>query len=224
MANLSRILGGIGALLLLSLFAMPLWTIQLFAPQYPEGLGMRIRLTTVVGDRPTDLQTINQLNHYIGMRPIEPGAIPELRYFPIIVGVLIALGLAAAVFGKRRLVITWLAALASFGVAGLVDFWRWSYDFGHNLDVEHAIIKVPGMTYQPPIIGTKQLLNFSATSWPAAGAWIAVAAFLLGMAAWYIAIPRRAEPRRFARQIRKTTPVDQSGNKSLVASPSAAGH
>ena len=184
--KLSRILCGIGALLLVALYVLPLWSIQLFAPQYPEGLGMRIRLTTVTGARPTDLGTINQLNHYIGMRPIEPGAIPELRYFPIIAGVLVALGLAAALIGKRRIVIAWLAGLASFGAAGLVDFWRWSYDFGHNLDVEHAVIKVPGMTYQPPIIGTKQLLNFSASSWPDAGAWLALAAFALGALALYL--------------------------------------
>ncbi|MFL5615253.1 MAG: hypothetical protein ACJ796_16420 [Gemmatimonadaceae bacterium] len=185
MTKPSRFLTGIGALLLIALYVVPLWSISLFAPQYPEGLGMRIRLTTVVGDRPTDLATINGLNHYIGMRAIEPEAIPELRYFPTVVGVLVVLGLAAAFLAKRKLVIAWLAGLALFGVAGLADFWRWSYDYGHNLDVEHAIIKVPGMTYQPPLIGTKQLLNFSASSWPAAGAWLAAVAFLLGvMALW----------------------------------------
>jgi copper chaperone NosL len=224
MTKLSRMLTGIGALLLGALYVVPLWSIQLFAPQYPEGLGLRIRLTTVVGDRPTDLATINGLNHYIGMRPIEPGSIPELRYFPIVVLILILLGAAAAVFASRRLLVGWLVGLAAFGATGLIDFWRWSYDYGHNLDVEHAIIKVPGMTYQPPIIGTKQLLNFSASSWPAAGAWIALAAFLLGVVAWYIAIPRWSELRRPARQVGKSTAVDQPGNKSLVASPSAVGH
>jgi len=186
MSRLSRTLTGIGALLLAALYVVPLWSIQLFAPQYPEGLGMRIRLTTVVGDRPNDLNTINQLNHYIGMKPIEPAGIPELRYFPIIVAVLIALGLLAALVGKRRLVIAWLGGLAAFGAAGLVDFWRWSYDYGHNLDFEHAVIKVPGMTYQPPIIGTKQLLNFTASSWPAVGAYIALIAFALGVVATVI--------------------------------------
>src|SRR4029079_19799262 len=68
MSRLSRTLTALGALLLLALYIVPLWSIQLFAPQYPEGLGMSIRLTTVVGDRPNDLQTINQLNHYIGMK------------------------------------------------------------------------------------------------------------------------------------------------------------
>jgi len=190
MSRLSRTLTAIGALLLAALYIVPLWSIQLFAPQYPEGLGMSIRLTTVVGNRPNDLQTINQLNHYIGMKAIDPDGIPELRYFPIVVAVLIALGLLAAVLGKRRLVIAWLGGLAAFGATGLVDFWRWSYDYGHNLDFEHAVIKVPGMTYQPPIIGTKQLLNFSASSWPALGAYIALAAFALGIIA--LVIPSEA--------------------------------
>ena len=181
--KLPRLLCGAGALLLIALYVVPLWTIQLFAPQYPEGLGMRIHLTTVVGGRPTDLSTINQLNHYIGMRVIEPDAIPELRYFPFIVGALIALGLLAALVGKRGLVIAWLGGLAAFGAAGLADFWRWAYDYGHNLDFEHAVIKVPGMSYQPPIIGSKQLLNFTASSWPATGAWLALGAFLLGVLA-----------------------------------------
>ena len=197
MTRLSRTLTAIGAVLLAALYIVPLWSIQLFAPQYPEGLGMQIRLTTVVGERPNDLQTINELNHYIGMKPIEPAAIPELRYFPIIVGVLIALGLLAALVGKRRVVIAWLVGLAAFGAAGLVDFWRWSYDYGHNLDFEHAVIKVPGMTYQPPIIGTKQLLNFTASSWPAAGAYIALAAFALGVLAL---IPIRARNRHVPAQ------------------------
>lgn len=186
MTRLSRTLIGIGALLLAALYFLPLWSIQLFAPQYPEGLGMHIRLTSVVGDRPNDLQTINQLNHYIGMKPIDAAGIPELRYFPIIVAVLIALGALAALLGNRRIVIAWLAGLAAFGAAGLVDFWRWSYDYGHNLDFEHAVIKVPGMTYQPPIIGTKQLLNFSASSWPAAGAYVALIVFAIGVIALVI--------------------------------------
>ena len=204
--KLSRILCGLGALLLVALYFLPLWSIQLFAPQYPEGLGMRIHLSTVTGARPTDLGTINQLNHYIGMRPIEPGAIPELRYFPLIVAALVTLGLATALVGKRRLVIAWLAGLGAFGAAGLLDFWRWSYDFGHNLDVEHAVIRVPGMTYQPPIIGTKQLLNFSSSSWPDSGAWLAVAAFALGVVALYLDHYRRGATGKAARPAAPRSP------------------
>lgn len=182
----SRLVIATGALTLIGLFFAPLWKISLRAPQYPEGLGLYIRLTTVTGARPNDLDNINGLNHYIGMRPIQPAAIAELRYFPFVVGALVALGMLAAVVGRRRLVVAWLSGLALFGAVGLADFWRWAYDYGHNLDAEHAIIKVPGMTYQPPLIGSKQLLNFTAESWPAAGAWLALVAFALGLLALWI--------------------------------------
>ena len=34
------------------------------------------------------------------------------------------------------------------------------------------------MTYQPPLLGGKELLNFYATSWPASGGWILIAVFV----------------------------------------------
>jgi nitrous oxidase accessory protein len=46
------------------------------------------------------------------------------------------------------------------------------------------------MTYQPPLIGTKQLLNFTAKSWPAGGAVCLGVGFLLGAAA-FVGRPRR---------------------------------
>jgi copper chaperone NosL len=55
----------------------------------------------------------------------------------------------------------------------MYDFWRWEYNYGHNLDPDAAII-VPGMAYQPPLIGFKQLLNFGAYSMPDVGGWIFV--------------------------------------------------
>ena len=57
----------------------------------------------------------------------------------------------------------------------MYDFWRWEYNYGHNLNPDAAII-VPGMAYQPPLIGFKQLLNFGAYSMPDIGGWIFVSA------------------------------------------------
>ena len=186
MSRLSRLLMAIAALLLLALYVAPLWHIALGAPQYPEGLGMQIRINTVVGDTEYDLNNINGLNHYIGMRPIEPDAIPELRYMPWIVAGLIGAGLVVAAIGRRKLILAWIGTIGVLGIAGLYDFWRWSYDYGHNLDVEHAIIKIPGMTYQPPLIGTKQILNFTATSLPALGTWLIALSVALAALAWWI--------------------------------------
>ncbi|MES2359155.1 MAG: hypothetical protein V4529_12555 [Gemmatimonadota bacterium] len=183
MSRLTRMLTAIASLALAGLFVLPLWRVQLVAPQYPEGLGMRIGISDVRGTMPTDLDNINGLNHYIGMKHITPSAIPELRYMPWIVAALILLGLIAASVGSRKLLLTWIGGFAVLAVAGLADFWRWEYDYGHNIDFEHAIIKIPGMTYQPPLIGVKQLLNFTAISWPDTGAWLALAAFGLGVLA-----------------------------------------
>lgn len=183
MSKSSRILTAVAALLLLGLYVWPAWRISLQAPQYPEGIGMYIRINTIEGATEFDLTKINSLNRYIGMRPIVPEAIPELRYIPWIVAALMLSGLGAAATGRRKALYGWLIAFALLGAAGLADFYRWSYDYGHNLDAETAIIIVPGMTYQPPLLGEKQLLNFRATSWPALGGLLAGLAFGLGAAA-----------------------------------------
>ncbi|HEX3157919.1 MAG TPA: nitrous oxide reductase accessory protein NosL [Gemmatimonadaceae bacterium] len=178
MPKYARVLVALAAALLLTVYVFPLWRIGLVAPQYPEGLGMRIHVNTVAGATEHDLTNINNLNHYIGMKRIEPEAIPELRLMPWIVGGLVAGALLVAALGRRKPLYAWTALFAVVGVAGLVDFWLWEYDYGHNLDEATAIIKIPGMSYQPPLIGSKQLLNFTATSWPDVGGVAAGLAFL----------------------------------------------
>ncbi|MCC6319686.1 MAG: hypothetical protein IT361_18595 [Gemmatimonadaceae bacterium] len=182
----SRILLAAAAILMAGMFVFPIWSVALSAPQYPEGLAMDIRINTITGRTPNDLGNINNLNHYIGMKRIEPDTIRELRLMPYVVAALAGLALLAAATGRRSLAWVFAGCLAVFAVAGLADFWWWTWDYGHNLDVENAIIRVPGMSYQPPLIGTKQLLNFTATSWPAAGGLFAFAAAgLTGLAIWF---------------------------------------
>jgi copper chaperone NosL len=183
-------------LLLATLYVLPLWHIDLHAPQYPEGLGMTIRINTIEGDTPYDLDNINNLNHYIGMRAIVPHEIPEFRLMPWVLGALVGLGALTVIVARRALIYTWIAGVAAFGVLGLIDFYRWGYDYGHNLDAETAIIKIPGMSYQPPLIGEKQILNFMAASWPDVGTWFALAAVACALVALLVARPaaaRRAE-------------------------------
>lgn len=183
-----------GALLLAMLYVTPLWRVDLFAPQYPEGLGMLISVHRIDGVKDTDLGNINALNHYIGMRPIDAAAIPEMRVMPWVLAGLIVLAMGAAVTARRRLATFWVAMLAIAGAAGMLDFWRWGYQYGHALD-PNAIIVVPGMSYQPPLIGSKQLLNFTAHSWPAIGTLFASLAFVCGVVALVerkdASIPRR---------------------------------
>ncbi|MEP6591394.1 MAG: hypothetical protein ABJC19_09450 [Gemmatimonadota bacterium] len=185
----SRVLMLVAAALLVLVRWGPLWEVRLHAPQYPEGLGLHIRVNTVDGLKSGDLQSINGLNHYIGMRAIEPDAIPELRWMPWIVAAFGVAAVTIAISGWRPLLMGWLLAFACLGAVGIWDFWRWEHNYGHNLDMEAAIIIVPGMTYQPPLVGSKQLLNFRATAWPGTGAAAMGGSFLLGVVA--LAMSRR---------------------------------
>lgn len=196
MSKISSVLLAFASALLLFALPLPLWHIRLLAPQYPEGLGMDIHARTVVGAKEHDLENINELNHYIGMKVIEPKDIAELRVIPWLIAGLAVLGFVVAIARKRALLIGWLVGFGALGVIGLWDFWHWEHSYGHDLDYQHAIIKVPGMTYEPPLIGTKQLLNFTASSWPAEGAILLGVAFLLGVAA--IIVGGRVAARRAA--------------------------
>ena len=194
----SRWLVATAAALLVAVFLVPVWRISLKAPQYPEGIGMVIRVNTITGVKENDLNNINGLNHYIGMKAIEPDKIPILDTMPIGLGVLAAAGFLAALYGRRWAVLSWLGAMAVGGGLALLEFYKWSYDYGHNLDPQ-AIIKIPGMTYQPPLIGSKQLLNFTASSWPDVGGVLAAVAFALGVAALLL----RRKPRPAAQSARE---------------------
>ncbi len=187
MSRTARLLVALAALSMAIVYLQPLWHIGLVAPQYPEGLGLYIAVDKIVGEKKQDLNSINNLNHYIGMKVISPDDIPELQYMPKIMAGLIAMGLLTAALGKRKLLMAYAGVLLLFSLAGLADFYKWSYDYGHNLSPT-AILKIPGMTYQPPLIGSKQLLNFHATSWPASGGWVLIAAVtivsVLAVRAW----------------------------------------
>lgn len=178
----SKIILVIASLILVLTFFFPLWSIDLEAPQYPEGIGLRIWVNKITGLKPNDLANINGLNHYIGMKTIEPDAIPELKIMPYIIVFLIGFGLLAALTGKRFLVYVWIILFFILAGIGLYDFYMWEYDYGHNLN-PHAAIKIPGMAYQPPLIGSKMLLNFNAISLPNIGFAILVLTVLLAAAA-----------------------------------------
>lgn len=167
LSNLSRILLALSALLMVSAYYVPLWQILMWAPQYPEGLEMKIWINTISGD----VKIISALNHYIGMKHIEVEMFPEFGYMIYIVGVLIGVGLLTAIVNKRFMVVIYATLIIASGIAALVDFYLWGYDYGHNLDPTAPIV-VPGMSYQPPLLGTKQLLNFTAFSGPDIGGWI----------------------------------------------------
>lgn len=151
----------------------------MWAPQYPEGLDMKIWINTITGD----VKIISALNHYIGMKHIEVNMFPEFGFMIYIVAAVIALGLMTSFMNKRFMLVVYSLVILICGVAALVDFYMWGYDYGHNLDPTAPIV-VPGMSYQPPLLGTKQLLNFTAFSGPDIGGWIFLASGILAFASF----------------------------------------
>lgn len=162
----SKILILLSALCLGLVFFFPLWSIDLWAPQYPEGLGMQIWLSKMSGD----IDNINLLNHYIGMHPIKPDEIPELKLFIYFFSALIVFAALVALVGKRLLLHAYTVLFLLFSFAALVDFYNWEYKYGHELNPD-AAIKMEGESYQPPLIGTKTLMNIEASSFPAVGGY-----------------------------------------------------
>lgn len=178
------------AVFLALMFVFPLWKVTLLAPQYPKGLGMFIWINKITGTEPSTLQNINIMNHYIGMKAIEPDAIPEFSFIPYIVLAFAGLGLILAIVKKWHLNLLWTILLVVAGGLAIYDFYLWEYDYGHNLSSD-AAIKIEGMAYQPPLFGTKQILNFTAKSYPRMGAVFLGLAMVMGGLSSYLGIKQR---------------------------------
>jgi len=170
----SRIVLFLCAILLIGVLYVPMWSIELNAPQYPEGLGLSIYPNKLGGN----VDIINGLNHYIGMKTLHEKDFVEFIVLPYFILFFSIFCLVTALVARKKLLYTVLALFILFGVLAMADFWRWEYNYGHDLNPDAAII-VPGMSYQPPLIGYKQLLNFGAYSMPDIGGWIFI---LVGLA------------------------------------------
>ncbi len=169
-----RIVLAIGCLMLFAVLYVPIWRIDLDAPQYPEGLQMFISANGLSGG----VDIINGLNHYIGMKTLHNEDFIEFKILPYLIPAFALFFLAVSISGNRKLMRSLLISFILFGIVAMADFWKWEYDYGHNLNPDAAII-VPGMSYQPPLIGFKQLLNFGAYSVPDIGGWLFISAGLL---------------------------------------------
>jgi copper chaperone NosL len=165
-SSLTGILAGFASLLILVCLFTPIWKIDLSAPQYPEGVSMQIWSSKLSGN----IETVNILNHYIGMSPIQQENFPEFKFLNFVLLGLSLFGLLSAIAAKKlpALLYVWAVSLMVFVVAGLYDFWKWGYEYGHRLNPD-APMKLEGMNYQPPLIGTKSILNIDASSYPDIG-------------------------------------------------------
>jgi len=167
MSTITRVITLLASIAMVAVLFLPIWRIELSAPQYPEGLVLKIYAHAIGGD----VDVVNGLNHYIGMRTLHTRDFVEFIVLPYIIGGFAAIGLLIALVNRRGLFYGWVLLILLIACTSMIDFYRWEYNYGHNLD-EHAPIRVPGMAYQPPLIGYKKLLNFGAYSVPDSGGWI----------------------------------------------------
>ncbi len=189
MKKTSRLLMFAGALLPLLLFVFPLWNITLEAPQYPTPLGMDIYINDFADANPHDIKNINLMNHYVGMKYI-PDAIPEFKIFPAGIIATTILGLLIAFKANYKWYLYWFILMVVLSSAGLYDFYLWEHDYGHNLDPK-AIMKFTNpdgsvMGFQPPLFGSKDILNFRAHSYPRLGAFGLAAGMAMAFIAYFV--------------------------------------
>lgn len=180
MSKKNRILFFISLLLMTASAFLPIWRIEIWAPQYPEGLAMQIKLNAMTGN----VEQVNILNHYVGMKHIVPTEIPELKIVPPLFAGLLLLGLVVLFLNRQGAGRAWFTALVFGALLGIADLYRWGYDYGHNLNPE-APIKIPGMSYQPPLIGHKTLLNIDSYSVPDIGGYLIAIAMGLAFIAFF---------------------------------------
>lgn len=135
-----------------------IWIMSLRAPQYPKGLW----LWAYGGRLDGDLREINGLNHYIGMRLIDPGEIPEMvLWAPMVIA--LSLAVSFAVFHRG-----WLGKLALIGlwaapIGILADIQRWLWVYGQTLSPEAALRLDP---FVPWVIGPTDVWNFDIWAFP----------------------------------------------------------
>ena len=200
-------LAGAAVLLLISAF-LPLWHMTLQGPQYPDGLELTAYGTHMEGP----IESINDMNRYIGIAPLKPNEMIELKLFPFAVGLTIAALVAAAIIVPRRSIGTAVRLLVvAFPLGFLADVQFWLYRHGHDLDPT-APFKVDPFT--PKVIGTTEVMQFRGESMVDIGFWVMVAAALLALAG--------PATMRFLRDSWQTTEARQATAVGLVIVGAAA--
>jgi copper chaperone NosL len=160
----SRVLLLVGVILLMASYWAPLWQIKLVAPQYEEGLTLDIHSWRIVaGNNGNDIKEINNLNHYIGMKPLHQADFFEMRWMPFLIGGFVIYTLRAAVFGMMRYVVDLFALFSYFGAFSLGSLVYRMWQYGHELDPKAPMTIEP---FTPVIFGSQQIANFTQSSLP----------------------------------------------------------
>ncbi len=166
----SRVLVLIASVLVTISLFVPLWHMTFVAQQYPEGLDLWIYSHDLIGgDDGNDLTEINVLNHYIGMAELQPADFNELKWMPLVIGLIVVFTLRVAAIGDLRSLADLLVLSGYFGVFSLWSFWYRLGYYGENLDPKASVQVEP---FMPPIFGYKLVGQFDVWSYPTWGAYL----------------------------------------------------
>lgn len=169
---LSSLLLVIAACIIIAAMFLPWWGMKFFAPQYPEGLNIIVYPHKLEGE----IDIINGLNHYIGMKEFSAENFPELNYLPYLIGGMAALTFVTALLRRRSLLYSLIGLFVIGGSLGVFDLYRWLKNFGTELSPT-APIKVD--PFIPPIVGENTIANFITNSYLGTGSYLVVVAFIL---------------------------------------------
>ena len=193
MGRRPRVLVSLATVLLLAVYLFPLWSLTMFAPQYPDGLRMQIYSYKLEGgNQGQDITEINVLNHYIGMRDLVDEDFTEFQWIPFVVGVLGLLFLRAIVHGKIAHLVDVLMLFLYFSAFSMWSFGYKLYTYGHNLAPTAAVKVDP---FMPPMFGFKQLANFQVYSYPGVASYALGLVLLLLVGATWLAWRQAPEAR-----------------------------
>lgn len=156
----------LGASILLLSFWLPYWSLDLHAPQYPDGLKIRIYMDHVEGD----VREVNLLNHYIGMASLNDAAQFE-REFAWYGLLLLALGAVLIIpIGRKSHKIFYLPPIV-FLLGFIADLFYWLYQAGHDLNPDAPVNIAP---FTPTLFGKGQIGQFKTIALFSTGFWLAI--------------------------------------------------
>jgi len=160
------------SILFISIF-FPYWKLTLFAPQYPGGLEAKMYVNRLTGD----IQEIDGLNHYIGMKPMGEAAVLE-RTLSIFMIVGLVLLIAGTIFVHSPFALFLCIPAILYPLFFLGDLYFWMRTFGMNLD-SNAPLSNAIQPFVPPLLGEGKIAQFlTVASWEI-GLYMSFAASIL---------------------------------------------
>jgi len=155
---------------------MPVWKVSLEAPQYPkasfpDGIPVYFNLTDWSGK----VSEMNTINHYIGMNPMETGAITVRKFIPFVYLLCVIMLFVYLFYNGPG---WWLLGLfpAFLPWFYIALYSKWLYWFGHNLHPWGAFKVKP---FMPTVLGDGKVAQFTTHSYPTIGFYVLLCVFIL---------------------------------------------